>query len=265
MNVEQDDRLSGAAIGAAIAVHRSLGPGLDEAAYEEALCTRLAIMGLAHERQKPLPIFYKGTTLDCGFRLDVFVEDRLPLELKAVETVLPIHEAQVLTYMRLGAFPLGLLINFEVALLKEGIHRMVLTKPGMTASRSPVPHVHDGFDPLSAELLRAAVEVHLALGPGLLRSAYEECLCHELSVRGLEYARACQVPLRYEDRQLARCAEVPLVVADQVPVFCLSVAGLTPLHEARLLARLRQGHWPWGFLLNFNVPRLGEGIRRMTL
>jgi GxxExxY protein len=264
MNVDEDNQLTGAVIGAAIAVHRALGPGVDEAAYEEALSTKLTGLGFAHERQKPLPIVYKGETLDCGFRLDLLVEHRLPLELKAVEAILPIHEAQLLTYMRLGQHPLGLLVNFEVALLKDGLRRMVFSKASLPSSSSPAD-LHDGFDPLSAELLHAAVEVHRALGPGLLRSAYEQCLCQELSSHGLEFKRACKIPLRFEDRQLTRSAEVPLVVAGRIPVFCLSVASLAPLHEARLLARLRQGEWPYGFLLNFNVPALDQGIRRLTL
>jgi GxxExxY protein len=103
MNVDQDNQLTRTVIGAAITVHRLLGPGVDELAYEEALSTELTDLALAHERQKPLPIVYKGVTLDCGFRLDLLVEDRLPLELKAVETILPIHEAQLLTYMRFVA------------------------------------------------------------------------------------------------------------------------------------------------------------------
>jgi GxxExxY protein len=230
MNVDRDNQLTGTVIGAAITVHRALGLGVDELAYEEALSTELTDLALAHERQKPLPIVYKGVPLDCGFRLDLLVEDRLPLELKAVETILPIHEAQLLTYMRLGKYPLGLLINFEVALLKDGVRRMVNTRPPPSSS---LAEWSDGFDPLSTELLDAALEVHRALGPGLLRSAYEECLFQELPLRGLDFERACQIPLRFGDRQLSQCANVPLVLAGQMPVFCLSVAALSPLHEAR--------------------------------
>jgi GxxExxY protein len=263
VTIDRDSELTGTVIGAAISVHRALGPGVDELAYEEALSAKLGGLALKHERQKPLPIVYKGVSLDCGFRLDLLIEDRLPLELKAVENLLPIHEAQLLSYMRLGTYPLGLLINFEVALLKDGVHRMVLPTPGFIDSSGPAD-LRDGFDPISAELLNAALEVHRALGPGLLRSAYEVCLCHELSLRGIDFECAFKLPLRFDDRQLARCATVPLVVAGQVPVFCLSVAALTPLHEARLLARLRQSHWAYGFLLNFNATTLSQGIRRLT-
>jgi GxxExxY protein len=149
MNVDPDNELTGTVIRAAIAVHRALGLGLDEAAYEEALSVKLFDLALAHERQKPLPIGYKGATLDCGFRLDLLVECRLHLELKAVEVILPIHEAQLLTYMRLGEYPLGLLMNFEVALLKQGVHRLVLANPKLPFSSAPTD-LRDGFDPLSA-------------------------------------------------------------------------------------------------------------------
>lgn len=263
MNIDKDNELTGTVIGAAISVHRALGPGLDEVIYEEALSDKLSTLGIPHQRQKPLNLVYKGKTLDCGFRLDLVAGKRLPLELKAVEWIIPIHEAQLLTYMRLGNYALGLLINFDVTLLKEGIRRKVHTKPRLP-SHSSLPDLRQGFDSLSAELLHAALEVHRFLGPGLLRSAYEECLCHEMVQRGITIERACQIPLHFEDRRLSQCAKIPLVVGGHVPVFCLSVAALTPLHEARLLARLRQTQWPYGFLLNFNAASLDQGIRRIT-
>ncbi len=113
-------------IAAAIDVHRALGPGLLESAYEECLCHELALRGIRFERQLPLPVVYKGCRLDCGYRLDIVVEGVLVLELKAVERVLPIHEAQLLGYLRLGGYHLGLLINFNSLLLKDGIRRYVL-------------------------------------------------------------------------------------------------------------------------------------------
>jgi len=241
MNVDQDSQLTGAVIGAAIAVHRALGPGVDEVAYERALSVKLALQGIEHVCQKPLPVVYRGNPLDCGFRLDILVEQRLPLELKAVEIVLPIHDAQLLTYMRLGDYPLGLLINFEVALLKDGIHRKVLTH-GPETGPAAAADLRDGFDASSAEILGASLQVHRALGPGLLRSAYEECLCCELALRRVAFERQHQLPLHFEGRDLAQSAEVPLLVAGTVPVYCLSVASLTLLHEARLLSRLRQGN-----------------------
>lgn len=114
------NQLSYNIIGAAIEVHRVLGPGLLESAYEECLCHELDLRGLPYERQKPLPVVYKGVHLDAGYRLDVLVENRIVLELKAVEALLPIHEAQLLTYLKLGGWQVGLLINFNVEVLKEG-------------------------------------------------------------------------------------------------------------------------------------------------
>jgi GxxExxY protein len=106
-------------------VHRHLGPGLLESAYEECLCHELTTSGMPFERQKALPVTYKGISLDCGYRMDIVVDGSLLLELKSAETLLPIHEAQLLTYLRLSSLKLGLLINFNVPLLKAGIKRMV--------------------------------------------------------------------------------------------------------------------------------------------
>ena len=166
--------------------------------------------------------------------------------------------------MRLSELPLGLLVNFDVAVLKEGIRRKVLTQPKAALASSPAD-VCDGFDPLSGELLQAASEVHRTLGPGLIRSVYEECLCYELSLRRIGFACKHQIPLEFEGREIGHCAEIPLFVADQVPVFCLSVAALTRLHESRLLARLCQIQKPYGFLLNFNALNFADGIRRLNL
>jgi GxxExxY protein len=115
--------LSERIIGFCIEIHRALGPGLLESAYEECLCFELASAGIKFQRQVALPIEYKGIKLDCGYRLDIFVENLIVIELKAVERVLPIHEAQLLTYLKLTGAPLGLLINFNVPLLKDGIVR----------------------------------------------------------------------------------------------------------------------------------------------
>lgn len=113
-------------IAAAIEVHRVLGPGLLESAYEECLCHEFELRGINYERQKLLPVQYKGKTLDCGYRLDIFVQGQIILELKCVEKLLPIHEAQLLTYLRLSGVKTGLLINFTTSLLKDGIKRMSL-------------------------------------------------------------------------------------------------------------------------------------------
>jgi GxxExxY protein len=122
----ENDQLTEKVIGLAIEVHRQLGPGLLESAYEECLCLGLREAGLAFRRQVPLPITCKSVRLDCGYRLDVVIENQLILELKAVEGLLPIHEAQVLTYMRLSGVRTGLLLNFNSVVLKNGIRRLML-------------------------------------------------------------------------------------------------------------------------------------------
>ena len=118
------NELTGKVIGAAIEVHRSLGPGLLESAYEECLCHELELRKIPYERQKELPIEYKNVKLDCGYRLDVIVANNLILELKACESLEPIHEAQLLTYLKLTGIKIGLLINFNVPVLKDGIKRL---------------------------------------------------------------------------------------------------------------------------------------------
>jgi len=113
-------------IGAAVEVHRELGPGLLESAYEESLCHELHLREIKFQRQLDLPVGYKGLKLDCGYRLDIVVDDAILVELKSIEQVLPIHQAQLLTYLRLSGKKVGLLINFNVAVLKNGIIRRVL-------------------------------------------------------------------------------------------------------------------------------------------
>jgi len=118
--------LSAQIIGCAIEVHKTLGPGLLESTYEHCLAYELSNSGLAFERQKALPINYKGTALECGYRLDFLVENKLIVELKSVDKLQKIHEAQILTYMRLAHLNVGLLINFNEIMLKNGIKRFVL-------------------------------------------------------------------------------------------------------------------------------------------
>ncbi len=125
-NEDQRDPRTSAIIGAAIEVHRHLGPGLLESAYEECLCYELHLCGLAFERQVDLPVSYKGLKLDCGYRIDLIVRKEVVLELKAIERIMPIHQAQLLTYMKLSGMSVGLLINFNAPLLTQGIIRRVL-------------------------------------------------------------------------------------------------------------------------------------------
>ena len=121
----KENEVSNKIIGASIEVHKILGPGLLESAYEECLCRELSLNGLSFERQKPLPINYKGVHLDCGYRLDLVVENCVIIELKSIDALLPIHQAQLLTYLKLTGLKLGLLINFNIPVLKDGIKRVV--------------------------------------------------------------------------------------------------------------------------------------------
>lgn len=120
-----ENQISGIIIGKAIEVHRALGPGLLESAYQECLYHELINEGLKIEKEKPMPIIYKDIKLDHGYRLDLLVEDKVVIEIKTVDTLIDVHTAQILTYLKLGDYKLGLLINFNVPLLKEGIKRYV--------------------------------------------------------------------------------------------------------------------------------------------
>ncbi len=120
------NEITEAIIKAAIEVHRALGPGLLESAYEECMAHELTLQNIPFERQIPLPITYKGRQLDCGYRLDLLVANGVVVEIKAIEALQPIHDAQLLTYLKLGGWKVGLLINFNVPLLKQGIKRKVL-------------------------------------------------------------------------------------------------------------------------------------------
>lgn len=119
------DQLSNKVIGCAIAVHKELGPGLLESTYEQCLAREFALADIKFEIQFPVPVIYKGVHMDCGYRIDLLVERKLIIELKVVDKLLPIHEAQILTYMKLAEISTGLLINFNVELLKNGIKRFV--------------------------------------------------------------------------------------------------------------------------------------------
>ena len=120
------DKISREVIGAAIEVHTRLGPGMLESAYEACLCCELGVRQIPFERQLPLPLVFKDFTLECGYRLDFLVDRVVVVELKCVESFLPIHEAQLITYLKLGGFPVGLMFNFNVLKLKDGILRRVV-------------------------------------------------------------------------------------------------------------------------------------------
>ena len=121
----KDIELTHLIIGAAIEIHRTLGPGLLESVYEECLAKEFSLRGIPYERQKPVPLIYKDLKLECGYRLDFLVNKRVVVELKSIEAIASIHESVMLTYLRLSGSPLGLLINFNVPILKDGIRRYV--------------------------------------------------------------------------------------------------------------------------------------------
>jgi GxxExxY protein len=127
---------SEAVIGALIEVHRHLGAGLLESAYESCLCRELTVRGLSFERQRPIPVAYKGVLLECGYRLDIVVSGLVLVELKTVDALSPLHVAQVVTYLKLSGLPVGLLVNFNVPILKHGLRRLWLSS---RSSSPPLP------------------------------------------------------------------------------------------------------------------------------
>ena len=124
--IRKMDKLTEKVIGIAIAMHRTLGPGLLESAYEQCLAYDISKAGIQFKRQVELPVRYKEVNIDCGYRVDLLIEDMLIVELKAVGAITPVHQAQILTYLRLSGCKVGLLINFNVKVLKDGIRRLVL-------------------------------------------------------------------------------------------------------------------------------------------
>ena len=137
MSTKSINEFSHELIGAAIEVHRELGPGLLESAYEGAYSHELTLRGIQHVRQQLMPISYKGVLIETGYRIDVIAEDRVVVELKAVEKLIPLHSAQLITYLRLGKYPLGLLMNFNVLKLVDGIERVSNNAPNLSAFSAP--------------------------------------------------------------------------------------------------------------------------------
>ena len=264
-NEDLGGKVSGAVIGAALAVHREFGPGMDEPDYERALSLELAALGIEHQCQVPLPIVYKGMHLDCGYRMDLVLPGLLLAELKAAENLHPVHEAQLLTYLRLSGLPLGLLINFCVLLLRDGILRRACTTPRTFKPNEPVGVSRQGgvFDDFSREVIEAAIEVHRHLGPGLLRSAYETCLCHELHLRGLRFVKHQTAMLRYREQLIPSAKELPLVVEERLMIASHCVREVTSLHLARSRSLLRAGNATTGLVINFHATALSGQIRRI--
>jgi GxxExxY protein len=212
--------------------------------------------------------------------------DTVVVEVKAAEGVIPVHRAQTLTYLKLGGWKLALLLNFNVAVLKDGIERLVLGLEEEGASvavthspssfvarnKSAVPSLYSTVDSgdreaerLALEIIASAIEVHRELGPGLLPSAYEACLCHELHLRSVTFERRHSLALSYKGTPLAESDEVELLVGGRVVVNPCALNEVQPVHEARLLSQLRLGGWNLGLLINFNKIALKDGLRRVIL
>lgn len=208
MQPERLNGLSSQVIGAAIEVHRQLGPGLDEKDYQLALVCELQSRDLSCLPRKGISIVYKGARLRNCFQVDLFVEFELLVELKSVRAIHPVHEAQLLTYLRLANKKLGLLINFNVPLLRQGIHRRVMgfgQDLQVADTRWELPNGRVSDSDLTGEVIAAAIEVYRHLGPGLLRSAYAKCLCRELDLRGLKYEYGKRLHAVSADRATRSC------------------------------------------------------------
>ena len=250
-------------IAAAIEVHRGLGPGQPEKAYQRAIRMVLLERGIFCENEMAVPIKYSGLELDCGYRLDLLVGGSVAVELKCVEALLPVHTAQMLTYLRLGGWQIGLLLNFRVALLRQGIRRFVF-EPVLDRSSidfHPIIPGHAAMrEPFATELLAACQLVHSRLEPGLLASAYEACLLHELSQRGIPAHSHVEVPLCFQNRPLAVNGVLALLVGGRLPVDLHSVERITPLQIDEFQSLLRHGNWPIGISLNSNVADFADGI-----
>lgn len=255
--------LSGELIAAAIAVHREFGPGLNEEDYERALSVELSARGIEHECQVPLPLIYKGTHLDCGYRMDLVIARQLLVELKAVEKLHPVHEAQLLTYLRLSGIKLGLLINFAAMMLRDGVVRRANSGVFARNPRRDPPR-EAALDPLSFEVIDAAIEAQHVLGSGLLRSAYEAALEHELRLRGIKVERRLPTNLIYREQLIPSTKEVPMLVDGHLMISCVCVKAVEPIMLARQRSLLKAAHVETGLCLNFHAESMATEIKRIS-
>jgi GxxExxY protein len=251
-------------IAAAIAVHREIGPGLDETVYSQALSMELAAMNIEHECQVALPLIYKETRLDCGYRIDVLVKRQLLIELKAVEKLHPIHEAQLITYLRLSKIRLGLLLNFGQLVLRDGIRRRANSQTRVPPQPIPKTPGADKFDSLAAEVIAAGLEVSRVLGSGLLRSAYEAALAHELSLRGIKCERKQPINLVYRNQRILSLKELPLVAEGHLMVSCVSSKSIELVTLACQRSLLKASGIEHGLCFNFHSESLETEIRRIS-
>jgi GxxExxY protein len=255
--------LTGQVIAAAIAVHREFGPGLDEADYEHALHLELIAMGIEHECQVPLPLIYKGANLDCGYRIDLVVAGQLLLELKSVEKLHPLHEAQLITYLRLAQLKLGLLMNFGNLVLRDGIVRRAnssMKAPKNRISRS----TSAAIDELSHEVIDATIEVQHILGTGLLRSVYEAALAHEIKLRGLKVEQRLPAKVIYREQIIASTKQIPLVIEDRLMVAIVCTKKLDPIHIARQRSLLKATPVEEGLCFNFHAISMAAEVKCLS-
>ena len=166
-------------------------------------------------------------------------------------------------YLRLGGFSLGLLLNFEVAVLKDGIRRKVHTTEWISSAVATLEFPSDRFDPISSTIIGAAIEVHRQLGPGLLPKTYETCLCYELSTRRIAFQAGLQLPLIVDNESIDASARIPILVDLRIPVFPRCAPKILDIHIATATARVRPGGWPEALILNFHDQTRRQGIRRV--
>ena len=259
------NEITHAIIGAAMEAHREIGPGQDEALYEDAMEISFQSRSLRFRRQPPLPVHYKGVKLDCGFRPDFVVEETVVAECKAVELVHPVFEAQVRTYQRLGGCLLGLLLNFNVPVMKEGISRSIVNATEFRDGQDLSTEMRrtQSKDDVLGMIIGAAIEVHRRLGAGLLNSVYAACFQHELSMAGLKFEKGRQVDAFFQGTKLSHPAKLGLVVEGNVLVAVLSVPKVQPVHEAQARCEMRLGEFPAGLILNFHARRLADDLKRL--
>ncbi len=256
--------LSGELIAAAIAIHREFGPGLNEEDYERALSVELTMQGIDHECQVPLPLIYKGINLDCGYRMDLVIAKQLLLELKAVDKIHPVHEAQLITYLRLSEIKLGLLINFAGMMIRDGIVRRASSRGSTQNHRRDRPK-DIALDSLSFEVIDAAIEVQHVLGSGLLRSAYEAALEYELKLRGIKVEQHLPAKLIYREQLIPSSKEIPMVVDGQLMISCVCVNVVEPILLARQRSLLKAAHVETGLCLNFHADSMSTEVKRISL
>lgn len=209
-------------------------------------------MGIEHDCQVPLPLIYKGANLDCGYRMDLVVAGQLLLELKSVEKIHPLHEAQLLTYLRLAQIKLGLLMNFGNLVLRDGIVRRANSASRVLKSRNSKT-ANTVMDDLSHEVIDAAIEVQHILGTGLLRSAYEAALAHEIQLRGLKVEQRLPASVIYREQLITSTKQIPLVIEGRLMVATVCAKKLDPIHLARQRSLLKAAQIENGLCFNFHA------------